>query len=92
MPLPTCFSYFLMDSSPLDSKRLDSFVFILSSPVPHTHAPCAPTFLLCGHDATIPAALILCVHLKDLEHSQNMVYLNYMAVEYNVSFPHATRE
>ncbi|KAM7333662.1 hypothetical protein ACRRTK_006982 [Alexandromys fortis] len=28
---------------------------------------------------------------KDLEHSQNMVYLNYMAVEYNVSFPHATR-
>ncbi|XP_075848121.1 macrosialin [Microtus pennsylvanicus] len=28
---------------------------------------------------------------KDLEHSQNMVYLNYMAVEYNVSFPHATQ-
>nr|XP_048304352.1 macrosialin [Myodes glareolus] len=28
---------------------------------------------------------------KDLEHSQNIVYLNYMAVEYNVSFPHATQ-
>lgn len=43
-------------------------------------------------DATVPDALSLSVHLKDRHQSHSTVYLNYMAVEYNVSFPQAARE
>lgn len=43
-------------------------------------------------DTSVPA-LSLSVHLKDLQsQNQSTVYLYYMAVEYNVSFPQAARE
>lgn len=42
-------------------------------------------------DASVPDALSLSVHLKDLHQSPSTVYLDYMAVEYNVSFPQAAQ-
>lgn len=90
MPIPTCLSHFLTDSSPLDSSKyvLDLCLSLLARTA-YLHPLSLPPSPV---DMDAVTGLSLSVHLKDLQQSPSVVYLNYMAVEYNVSFPQAARE
>lgn len=86
-PTPTCFSHSPSGSSASDSSRY----FTIPHP-PRAVLPPIPAALLTPSPCLPPSRHPEPFWSRSQEPQQGAVYLNYLALEYNVSFPQAARE